>query len=137
LGRVNYYQYLASRAWGVLRRQVRERAKGLCERCKTRPMKETHHLNYRHLGNEPLEDLLGVCRGCHSYLGGYSDQDPMLLCLLCEGRVEAGERYCSSCASAAGGATARFDPAAVKAIVESGVPEQYIPEWSSFSSSKS
>jgi hypothetical protein len=129
MGRVDYRSYLASREWGLKRRAIKERAGGICERCKARPMKETHHLNYRHLGNEPLEDLLGVCRGCHSFLGGYSDQDPMRQCLLCDGPVEAEARYCSSCASTAGGATARFDPGALKAITEE---DPFIPDWASF-----
>jgi hypothetical protein len=134
MGRVDYRQYLASREWGVLRRQVKERAKGLCERCHTRPMKDTHHLTYQRLGSERLEDLLGVCRGCHSFLGGYSDQDPMRQCLLCDGPIEAGERYCFSCTSDAGAVKAHFDPNAVRAITEEGV-EPFIPEWASFTMS--
>jgi hypothetical protein len=74
--RVDYYQYLCSREWVLKKAQVRERAGGICERCEKAPLKDTHHLSYRNLGNEPLEELLGVCRPCHAYLSGKSDWDP-------------------------------------------------------------
>ena len=119
-------------------------------------MRDTHHLSYRHLGNEPLEDLLGVCRPCHRYLSGLTDRDPRLVCRLCEpalsdvlsqpkglaeGKVleEAKGRgpYCPACAEQAEGVKAPFST--VAAIPSTGpstgsgqaleeVP--YVPDWS-------
>lgn len=73
--RVNYREYLASREWGLLKRQVRERSVGKCERCGA-PQEATHHLTYERLGHERLEDLLAVCNACHEYLSGNVDIDP-------------------------------------------------------------
>jgi hypothetical protein len=72
-----YHRYLASRAWMLLRRQVRARSHGMCERCRERPHQETHHLTYERVGDELLEDLLGVCRPCHRYLSAVTDVDPL------------------------------------------------------------
>lgn len=73
---VNYHAYIASREWGLKKRAVRERSGGVCERCKKNPHEVTHHLTYERLGAEPLDDLAGLCRPCHDYVGGYSDEDP-------------------------------------------------------------
>lgn len=72
----NYGAYLASREWGILREQVRERSGGKCERCKRGDHQDTHHLTYERIGHERLEDLLGVCRQCHEFLSGKTDVDP-------------------------------------------------------------
>ena len=71
-----YQRYLASREWALLKRQVRARAREVCERCHKAPMTEVHHLTYERIGHESLEDLLGVCKPCHAYLSGRSDVDP-------------------------------------------------------------
>jgi hypothetical protein len=68
--REEYKAYLLSDKWKRLRDRI-IRARGVrCERCGTSPMRgggrlEVHHLTYAHLGNEPPEDLLVVCAGCH------------------------------------------------------------------------
>ena len=72
----DYQCYLASREWGLLKRAIRERADGGCERC-VNEMEEVHHLTYERIGHEELTDLLGVCHGCHLYLSGLSDFDPL------------------------------------------------------------
>jgi hypothetical protein len=75
--RVDYYQYLCSREWAVRRRLVKERARGACERCYNAPLRDVHHLTYRNLGHEPLEELQGLCRPCHAYISAKSDYDPL------------------------------------------------------------
>lgn len=75
----NYGRYLASREWAVLKAQVRRRSGGNCERCRLSPAKETHHLTYERLGRERLEDLQDVCRGCHAFVSGKTDFDPLNL----------------------------------------------------------
>jgi hypothetical protein len=74
--RSEYHKYLASREWALLKRQVRERSKGKCERCHDGQFEECHHLTYEHIGWESLDDLQGVCSGCHKFLSGESDIDP-------------------------------------------------------------
>ena len=73
----DYKRYLASREWAVRREAVRARCGGWCERCHLLPLAATHHLTYEHIGNEPLEDLLGVCVPCHEWLSAKSEFDPL------------------------------------------------------------
>lgn len=82
----DYKRHLASREWAVLREAVRLRAAlgvpawmptAYCERCGIHPLRATHHLTYERIGHEELDDLLGVCNGCHAYLSGKSDTDPV------------------------------------------------------------
>ena len=59
-----YSAYLETPRWRKKSAAVMERD-ALCGACNKRPPTEAHHLTYRHLGNEPLFDLVGVCRPCH------------------------------------------------------------------------
>src|SRR2546426_1847649 len=68
--REEYQKYLASREWALLKERVRERSGGICERCKSAPHQATHHLTYERVGQELLEDLLGVCEPCHEFVSG-------------------------------------------------------------------
>ncbi len=65
-GRVNYDEYLQSPEWREKRLQVLERDGHTCQVCciSGRDV-EVHHLTYRSLGDEPLEDLITVCKACH------------------------------------------------------------------------
>lgn len=76
---VDYHEYLASREWALLKNAVKERSGGICERCGIAPHQQTHHLTYERLGKEILDDLQGVCRGCHEFLSARSDFDPLRL----------------------------------------------------------
>lgn len=73
---VNYKEYLKSPRWKRRVTMVDSRCNGFCERCKLNPMEEVHHKHYRNLGNEPLEDLVGLCRGCHRFIHGKTFIDP-------------------------------------------------------------
>lgn len=75
-GREKYAAYLASREWAVKKEAVRNRSNGVCERCKKNPHEQTHHLTYIRKYNEYLDDLLGLCRPCHEFLSGKSNEDP-------------------------------------------------------------
>jgi hypothetical protein len=70
-------RYYCSREWGLLKREVRKRCGGICERCGLHPMYAVHHLSYARLFCEELFDLLGICNGCHEFIHGYSDYDPL------------------------------------------------------------
>ena len=72
----DYYRYMASREWALKKEAVKERSGGICERCKTGPHQNTHHLTYEHLGDERLDELQGVCRACHEWLSGKREDDP-------------------------------------------------------------
>lgn len=74
--KINYHEYLASREWAIKKRAVKERGGGTCERCKKNPYAQTHHLTYARLGDEQMEDLQGLCAGCHDFLSAVSDVDP-------------------------------------------------------------
>ena len=74
--REKYSAYLCSREWGVLKRQVHERAGGKCERCKVNPIDAVHHLTYERKYAERLEDIQANCNGCHQFTHGHSDEDP-------------------------------------------------------------
>lgn len=74
--RVDYYQYMASREWRLKRRAVIEQYGNWCRRCLSAPIENVHHLTYERLGDEDLDDLLGVCRPCHEYISAVRDDDP-------------------------------------------------------------
>lgn len=67
-----YEQHLNSAEWQVSRARVVLRAAGWCEECRTRPLREVHHLSYRRFGHEPDDDLIGLCFSCHDGRHGRS-----------------------------------------------------------------
>ena len=60
----NYHVYLQSEDWMKLRRRVLERDEYKCHLCGNRANR-VHHLSYQNIYNEDLDDLVGVCEGCH------------------------------------------------------------------------
>ena len=56
-----YYQ---TETWRKKSRAVVARD-GVCRACLVRPATQAHHLTYKHLKDEPLFDLVGVCEPCH------------------------------------------------------------------------
>lgn len=64
--RGKYHQYLQSDEWKAKRKLVFDRDKNLCQYCKTAPAFHVHHLHYKNIFREKLEDLLSVCGECHS-----------------------------------------------------------------------
>lgn len=73
MAKVDYQTYLASQAWAVKREAVKLRCSEICELCNNSAMRSTHHLTYERLGDEYLEDLLGLCDDCHKFLSGKGD----------------------------------------------------------------
>jgi hypothetical protein len=65
--------YLKSKWWQARKTLVFQRAKGICEHCRSKACEECHHLTYAHRFNEPLEDLLGLCSACHRF---FSNRGP-------------------------------------------------------------
>jgi 5-methylcytosine-specific restriction endonuclease McrA len=70
MARTVYQKYLRSRRWREKRSAVILRSRGICERCGAWPVAGVHHLTYAGLGNEHLDQLLGVCSRCHKELHG-------------------------------------------------------------------
>lgn len=60
-----YTQYINSRTWHLKRREVLKRDNKQCQTCLSGEDLEVHHKSYEHLGNEPLEDLITLCKHCH------------------------------------------------------------------------
>lgn len=60
-----YNEYLKSGAWEQRRRMVLERDGYLCQSCRRTRATQAHHLTYDHWGNEPLFELVAVCKPCH------------------------------------------------------------------------
>lgn len=60
-----YEKYLKSPEWKAKRKLVLERDKYKCLSCLSAEATEVHHITYRHLGNEPLFELVSICRRYH------------------------------------------------------------------------
>ena len=71
--RARYYAYLKTDAWLDKSRRVVERD-GTCQACLRSPATQAHHLNYNHIYNEPLFDLVGVCARCHGMISRMDKQ---------------------------------------------------------------
>lgn len=64
--KLNYYEYMASEAWGEKRFQ-RMKADGFkCARCGSESSLQVHHLTYERLGHEDMDDLITLCKSCHA-----------------------------------------------------------------------
>lgn len=65
--RQRYRKVIWSSPWKVFASEQRNMATG-CERCGAPDPAQVHHLHYGTLGRERPQDVLIVCRGCHSSL---------------------------------------------------------------------
>lgn len=78
---VAYRDHLESRVWFKLRDAVDARCGGICERCHQRQFENLHHLHYRTVGSESLNDVQGLCRICHETIHGLRRNDVNALTL--------------------------------------------------------
>jgi len=60
-----YNEYLNSDKWKLKRKKVLERDNYLCQACLTNEAQEVHHLTYNNIYDEPLYELISVCKRCH------------------------------------------------------------------------
>jgi 5-methylcytosine-specific restriction endonuclease McrA len=60
-----YRNHLQSEYWKNIRRHALERDNRICQSCKKEQATEVHHLTYKNLGNESLDELISYCRACH------------------------------------------------------------------------
>lgn len=69
-----YRDYLQSPAWHARRTQVIFRDEGQCQairggvKCGSRHKTQVHHKTYLRFGQEPLTDLVLLCKKCHEQL---------------------------------------------------------------------
>ena len=62
--REEYTRYIHSAAWKKKANQRLELDNHICCVC-GKEATEVHHLTYEHFMDEPMEDLVGLCRACH------------------------------------------------------------------------
>lgn len=60
-----YTAHLQSEYWRALCADAMSRCGAICEVCHQRPARQGHHLHYRTLGRESLDDIRMVCGPCH------------------------------------------------------------------------
>ncbi|MEM7019159.1 MAG: HNH endonuclease [Pseudomonadota bacterium] len=65
-----YQRYLASTAWKVKRRAAVFRDGAQCRHCGSRHKLQVHHLTYKRLGRELMDDLITLCNACHEKAHG-------------------------------------------------------------------
>ena len=63
-----YNEYLKSDKWQRKRRRVLLRDNEKCQACQDRKATEVHHLTYDRVGDEPLFDLVSICKTCHDFI---------------------------------------------------------------------
>lgn len=64
LGFEDYAEYLKSTHWYILRQKILAARKN-CEGCQSSLHLNVHHITYKRLGEERLEDLMLACETCH------------------------------------------------------------------------
>ncbi|MCD6673791.1 MAG: HNH endonuclease [Burkholderiaceae bacterium] len=105
-----YEEYLASDEWKLKREVAARRALGRCEFCGS-AMKHVHHIRYpKRLGDEPLSDLIAVCKPCHDKSHGMREMnlEPVPDPRVVEVRPPTGGKFLV-CASINGNAYASLD----------------------------
>lgn len=63
-----YQQYLLSDTWKSKRVRVLQRDDYSCRACANAKAVEVHHKSYLNIGDEPLFELISVCKACHLQL---------------------------------------------------------------------
>lgn len=89
LGFATYNDYIHSSTWANVRRRYRKSDRPqACVLCDSDERIVLHHLTYERVGDEALDDLVALCRTCHSYVhdlerSGYIESlDPQAIELL-------------------------------------------------------
>lgn len=83
-----YESYLETGKWKRIRQRVLKRAGGICEGCGQQQATQVHHLNYSHVGEEFMFELVAVCRDCHARLHPDHEEPAAPRLILQEGRPE-------------------------------------------------
>jgi len=62
---LEYYEYLKSAKWAVIRDRILKRDGYKCTRCDNKAFLQVHHLTYDNIFEEKDEDLITLCKKCH------------------------------------------------------------------------
>lgn len=73
-----YNNYLQSEEWKLKRNEALIRDNNLCQVCKINSAEEVHHITYINLLNENLEDLLSVCKICHTEIHIQKEKEKLI-----------------------------------------------------------
>ncbi len=68
--------YLQSDKWQALRQKRFKKDNYCCFSCKQSLPLELHHITYKRLGNEHLNDVRSLCRDCHQAIHDKYGYDP-------------------------------------------------------------
>src|SRR5260370_13848674 len=68
--RKTYAEYVTSEVWRTRRNQCLERDSYHCQGCGSEDDLHAHHRTYDRLGNELPDDIITICRTCHSFIHG-------------------------------------------------------------------
>jgi len=71
---IKYNEYLNSEIWKNKRDRVLERDNNLCQACLRNTAIEVHHTTYKHVFDEPLFELVSVCKNCHDKITKLDNQ---------------------------------------------------------------
>ena len=61
-------EYLKSSEWATKRALIFIRDNYKCQSCSIDTDLNIHHISYKNLGNEPLDELICLCQDCHTAL---------------------------------------------------------------------
>jgi 5-methylcytosine-specific restriction endonuclease McrA len=62
---LDYQKYISSAAWYAKREERRAIDKNRCRTCGISDALEVHHVTYDNFGDEPMSDLITLCKQCH------------------------------------------------------------------------
>lgn len=68
--------YMRSVEWKAKRAEYQRHRKWECRMCGTKRGIQLHHLSYANWRNEPLEDLMALCQGCHELVHAHREAHP-------------------------------------------------------------
>lgn len=60
-----YQAYIRSQKWRQKAERVKKRDNYRCQTCLSQEDLEVHHKTYEHLYEEPMKDLITLCKFCH------------------------------------------------------------------------
>jgi len=60
-----YHAYLLSKSWALKRKKLKALRKYKCEMCNSIKNLHVHHLHYKNIFHEKMEDLQLLCKACH------------------------------------------------------------------------
>lgn len=70
-----YAEYISGTHWKELNKRVKARAGYRCQVCDSPHDLQAHHRRYDNRGNESLDDMICLCRRCHSIFHGKLEPD--------------------------------------------------------------